>query len=374
MTDFGRETSGQAASGTSRCAQGGFQNETEFNNPWHAFVGFNMYVTKRTVEPQASTPGCLGRRKPGEREPPSPAREKEKVEEAAPPQGKGGGKQTAEANNENDEHISRKMVRILRYGGNRLKRPADGWVRVQDLERSLHISEGSVMRIAQSSMRRQGQPRFVIENGFVRATENGEDWAGASGKGAGKRAEVPASAGQVQLGRPLATKVEERDLELRSDEPVERGPAVHILDDAFFDPGPDTDNRMPKALCCGMKHLVSARFFVDPNVPRKWIENWLVHYLQESIENIRVNYLHRYQYQGRDYDEIAVWWNQDLGKLMSFMNMDMQQTLNDDIMGEWRRKGVRQPEVEHVAERIKMAHGFCKDQSTSSQSSEGGRS
>jgi hypothetical protein len=181
------------------------------------------------------------------------------------------------------------------------------------------------MRIAQSSMRWQGQPRFVIENGFVRATENGEDWAGASGKGA-------------------------------------------------FDLDLDAENRMPKALCCGMKHLVSARFFVDPNVPRKWIENWLVHNLRESIEDIRVNYLHRYQYQGTDYDEIAVWWNQDLGKLMSFMNMDMQQTLNDDIMGEWRRKGVRQPELEHVAERIKMAHGFCKDQSTSSQSSEGGRS
>ena len=329
MSDLGRETSGHAASSTGRCAQGRFKKEAEFNNPWHAFVDFHMPVTHRPVEAQASTPGGSGRRKPGKRESPSPAREEEKAEEAAPPQGKGGGKQTAEANNGVDEHISRSMARILRYGSKRLALPADGWVSVQDLERSLHIPEGSVMRVAQSSMRKYGEPRFVIENGFIRANGCGAGWLDAAGKGAGKRAEVPASAGQVQLGRPLTTKVEDRDLELRSDEPVERG------DDAFFDLDPDTDNRMPKVLCLGMKHLVKARFLVHPNVSRRWIENWFAHYLQEPIENIRVNYLNRYQYEGRGYDEIAVWWNQDLGKLMSFMNLEMQITLNDDIMDGW---------------------------------------
>jgi hypothetical protein len=79
-------------------------------------VNFNMSDMERPVEAQGSTPDDSERRKPGEREPPSPAREKEKAGEAAPPQGKGGGKQTAEANNEVDERISRRMARILRYG------------------------------------------------------------------------------------------------------------------------------------------------------------------------------------------------------------------------------------------------------------------
>jgi hypothetical protein len=219
------------------------------------------------------------------------------------------------------------MVRILRYGSNRLALPDDGWVPVLDLEKSLHIPEGSVMRIAQSSMRRYGQPRFLIRDGFVRAN--------------GYR-------GQVQFGRPLATKVEKRDLELRSDTSLENG------DDAFFDPDFDTDNSTQKALCLGMEHFVKARFLVHPRVSRNWIEQWFAYNLQQPKGNTRINYLKKYHYDGQDYDEIAVWWNQDLGKLINFMNVNMQEALNDDIMTDWEDKGVRQPEIADVAQHIEM--------------------
>ena len=93
-------------------------------------------------------------------------------------------------------------------------------------------------------------------------------------------------------------------------------------------------------------------------------------------------------YDGQEYDQIVVWWNQDLGKLMNFMNLNMHEALNDAIEDHYEDRGVRQPDIADVAKHIKMTQEFCKDKkqkmetkmlkpsiwNTSAQSSEGGGS
>ena len=127
---------------------------------------------------------------------------------------------------------------------------------------------------------------------------------------------------------------------------------------------------------------------VHPKVSRNWVEQWFAYTLHQPNGHTRIKYLKQYHYDGQDYDEIAVWWKQDLGKLINFMNVDMQEALNDDIMSDWEDKGVRQPEIADVAQHIRMTQEFCKDNkqnmetkmlkpsiwNTSAQSSEGGGS